>query len=330
MDYTEAQAISDNGFDDVLHSQVYDNVPLLIKLKDMKQVQSGGGGRQWTWTIRIAKFGKANAVDPRADITYVAKETRTEVLDTPKYYLVSNILPWDKLRENKGKAQKIDLIADATKELKEDMDDRIGTDLYTANPNGNGITPLSTIVDSTATYAGLAYNDAAIDTGSWNSIEDSATTKLELYGGVYGTSTNNSLSSMVNAATFGKNGPGFHLTTKDLKSVFEAALEAQKIYQVNAKLGDKTMANAGFDSVLFKGSPVVADPYCPAGSWYGLDLDAFFLLYDPDFYFKPTKWEKLGSEQEYALKKNLATVIQMKCDRRRTSFKFTALDAEQV
>lgn len=330
MTYNEAQAISDKGFDKSLHVQVYDSNPFYMKLKEMKQVQSKGGGRYWTWNARIAKLGRANAQDPRADQTYVMKETRTQVEDTPKYYTVNNIIPWDKLRENKGPAQKVDLIKDATKELKEDMEDRLSTDLWTANPNGEGITPLSTAVDATSTYAGLAYNDASIDTGAWNSQEDSDTTKLELFGGIYGTSTYQSLSSMVAASQFGNNGPTMHFTTKELKALYGALLEQQGQYNLNGKTGDKKLLDAGFDNLLYKGAPVVADPGIPAGSWYGLDMKAFFLLYDPEYWMQTTKWERVGTHQNYSLIKNMCAVIQLKCDRRRTSFKFTELDATLV
>jgi hypothetical protein len=333
MTYTEAEAISRDGFDKSLKQQVYDSVPLLAKLKMRKHVQvfGDGGGDKWTWPVRIAKFGKANAMDPRADITYVMKETRTQIYDVPRYYSVTGLIPWDKLRANKSDSQKVDLIADCTKEIKEDMDDRLATDLYTANPNGEGITPLTTIVDSTALYGGLAYNDASIDTGAWNAKEDSATAKLELWGGVYGTSTYQSLSSMVNACKFGQEGGvDLHLTTKDLASVFESILENQKVYQVNAKLSDKQMADAGFDNTLFKGAPVIGDPYCTAGLWLGLNTKALYLLYDPDYWMETTPWEKPSSAQQYAMKKNMCAVIQLKCDSRRTMFKFTALDAEQV
>ena len=134
---------------------------------------------------------------------------------------------------------------------------------------------------------------------------------------------------MRNSALYGKNGPNFHLTTKDLWSVYESILESQ-VVRKNDVLADGKMANAGFKTLLFKGDPVVADPFCPSGSWFGIDLDAFALLYDPDYYFKTTPWEKVSSAQEYSLKKTLCAVIQLKCDRRRTSFKFTALDADNV
>lgn len=328
MTYSEAQAISNDGYDDVLTKQVYDSVPLLKKIQSMKRTQSAGGGIYWTWPVRIKKLDKAQAVNPRADQTYINEETRTQIYVSPRYYTVQNVIPWDKLRENKGEAQKVDLVADATKELKEDMDDRLATDLYTANPNGFGIDPITTIIDSTASYGGLDYNDSDIETGAWNAQEDSSTTKLELYGGLYGTSAEQSLSSMTNAATFGAQKPNYHLTTRELKSLFESMLESQVVRQVsNSKLSS---ADAGFENVLFKGAPVVGDPYCTAGTWLGIDLSSLYLLYDPDYYFKATKWERVGPAQEYALKKNLCTVIQLKCIRRKTNFKFTALDCEQT
>jgi len=326
--YSETQAVSDMGFDDKITQEVYDAHPFWKKLALNEQIESGGGGTKWTWPVRVKKYGKANAVGPKDKIEFIDKETRTLAAVDPKYYHGNVIIDWAKQRENKGKAKLIDIVKEKSEELKEDFMDRLNTDLWTANPNGSGIIPLSTIIDSSTSTAVAGITPTDCDTGAWVSQEDSATTKLELYGGLYGTSTYQSLSSMCNAAKFGGNGPTMHLTTKDLRSTFESLLEAHQ--QFNAKLGDKQMADAGFENVSFRGVGVFDDPYVPAGSWYGIDMDAFAILKDPDSYLEVTKWDKISNEYPKTMQKMMFAVLALKCIRRRTSFKMTALDSTLV
>ncbi len=312
LTYTEAQAVSDKGFDKACAQQVYEESALLTKLKLKDKVQAGG--RKWAWTIRYTKLENANAVGPRDPISFISKETRTLAEITPRHYVGSTIMHWDELQQNKGKPQIIDLIGDKTKELKEDFADRLATDIFTANGNGLGIDPITTIIDSASSYAGIAVADAA----DWAAQEDGSTTTLSLYGAA-------SLSYMINQARFGKNMPDFHLTTRDLRSKFESILEAQKNFV--AKLGDKEMASAGFENVAFHGAGVFDDPYCTAGTWLGINTDVFYLLYDPDYYMKVSKWEKIDQVGfQYALKKVMGAVLGLKCTQRKSNFKFTALD----
>jgi len=267
-------------------------------------------------------------VGPRDKIDFIDKETRTQAEVDPRYYVGYSVIPWDKIAENKGRAQKIDLVADKTTELKDDFMDRLATDLYTSNPNGIGIIPLPTWVDSSTSTACAGITPTDCDTGSWVSKEDSATTKLELYGGLYGTSTYQSLSSMMNACKFGKHGVNFPLTTPKLKSVFESILETHQVF--NAKLGDKQMADAGFENVAFHGAGVFADNYCTDNYWYGLDMRTIFLLKDPEYYLDITPWKEITAEYKFSLQKTMCARIQLKFDMRRVHFKFTALDSTLV
>ena len=326
--FSEAQAVSDLGFDDAIHDQVYDDHPFWKKLELEEQVESSGGGRQWTWPVKVKQYSKANAVDPNDRVNYIDKETRTLAAVDPKYYVGTGVISWKKNRENKGKAQLIDLVKNKSEEVKEDFMDRLNTDLWTANPNGLGIEPISSIVDSSTSTASAGITPSDCDTGAWVSPEDSATTKMEFYGGVYGTTTYQSISSMTNAARFGGNGPTMYLTTKDLRSVFESILEAHQ--QFNAKLSDEQMASAGFKNVAFHGIGVFDDPYVPAGSFYGLDMKALYIFKDPSDYLEVTKWEKHSTEYPKAMVKSMFAVLNLKWERRRTSFKFTALDASLV
>lgn len=313
LTYTEAQTVSNKGFDKACVQQVYEESALLTKLKLLDKIQKGG--TKWAWPVRYRKLNQSNAVGARDPISFISKTTRTQAEITPRFYVGKTVMHWDELQANKGKAEIVNLIADKTKELKEDFAERLATDIFTANPNGIGLDPITTIIDSASSYAGIAVADAA----EWAAQEDSSTTALELYGSA------GSLSGMINSAKFGKEMPNFHLTTRNLRSKFESILEAQKNFV--AKLGDKQMASAGFENVAFHGAGVFDDPFCTAGTWLGINTSVFTLLYDPDYYNKVSPWEKIDQIGfQYALKKVMGSVLGLKCVQRKSNFKYTALD----
>lgn len=307
LTYTEAESISTKNFDPVIKQQEYQSSAYYTKLKNKGHVVRGG--LKIAWTIRYTGYDRADAVDPDAQFVYETVPTRTLAEDDWKYYKNDTMVTWEEQVKHKGKPAQVKLLADKIKEMKEDLDDRFATDLYTANLNG--ITPLPTIIDAADDYAGISVTDAA----NWASQEDSTTDTLTLYGAA------GSLSTMENAATFGKLRPNFHLTTRDLFSKFESILEPQKRYE------DTEMANAGFTSLKFRGNPVVPDYYCPAGSWYGLCTDVLYMVYDSEFNFKISPWKPLEqSGYPFNMVKIIAWVGNNKCTVRRCHFKMTALD----
>lgn len=309
LSVTEANTVSQMDFDKVIVDNPYDNCPFYVKLKQKNRIVPGG--TKITWPIRYQQLGRANAVGANDRVVYEKKDTRTQAQLDWAYYIVDALITWEERVKNTGKNQIVDLIADKSAEIKEDMEDRFATDLFTSNPNGKGFSSLATIVDSSDSYAGISPTDAA----NWAAIEDSTTTQLVLYGG------STSLYGLISQATFGTKKPNFHLTNDLMRGKFESLLEPQKRYE------DKEMAKAGFTSVMFHSAPVIGDPYCPDGAWYGLCMDVFWLVYHTKYNMKLTPWEEMPQAGfPHALARTLSWVGNIKCKERKVNFKCTALD----
>lgn len=312
LTYDDLNSTTQSDLDKVLVETCYDTSPFYKKLKSMDKIIDGGIDFQWT--IRYKHLDLAKAVDPNTKLVYERVQTRTKAKDDYKYYIVPALVTWEERVKNSGKHAIIDLQADKAEEMKQDLIDLLTTDLYTANGNGNGLTPLATIVDSADTYGGIAVADAA----AWASTEvtSSEETVLSIYGSAY------SLTKIRNDATFGGKGPTFHLTTKELRDKFESKLEPKQRYESKDK-----SASLGFTDVYFYGDPVIGDEYCPAGYWYGLDMDQFKLVVHPKFNFKTTPW---GEQSQVgfpnALARSISWVGNLQCKERRTSFKYSGLD----
>lgn len=306
----EANAVSKKWYDKVIMSQVYDSSPFLAKLKQKNKVVADGGS-SLQWPIRYKESGTTIATGPRSQLAYTQVETRTGATDDWKYYANHALISWDERVKNSGDARVINLLKDKYKEAQDDFAEKLADDLFASSQGTYNLTPLTVIVDSATTYAGIAVADAA----NWASAEDSSTTRLVLYG------SSGSLSYMINAATLGNSGPNFIVTTRNLFSKAESLIEPQKRYE------DTETANIGFANVKFHGTTIVSDGHCPTGYMYGLDLGTFELKYHPEFNFNSTDWKSLEQAGfPSAMVKVITWAGNLTCNLRKTNFKYSALD----
>jgi hypothetical protein len=210
------------------------------------------------------------------------------------------------VKNGSGKTRIVNLLEDKAKELKEDMSDRLATDLWATSSVSGKMIPMYTIVDSADTYAGIAVADAAI----WAGKEDSSTSKM----------TRAVFHAQVHAAEFGSNGPTRHYTTRAILAAYESLLTTDERYVSVDKMG------TGPTTVSLYNKPVIADPYIAAGDWFGLDADKFELWVHEDDDMDVSPWIELGeSGYRKSMAKYVTNVCNLVCRERRTSFKLTAL-----
>jgi len=306
---SEANAVSQKWYQkDALFQEVYDDDPFLATLKGKNKITISGGTAV-DWTVRVVQLLQSHFVGAREQIPIVGKETRTGAEVEWGYAVGSTAIHWDERVKNDGPQAIVNLLADKHKELKEDFSENLSTVLW--GTDSTHISPIATVVDSGLAYAGITVSDAA----SWASTEDSSTTILTLFG-------TGSLTYMRNQSKFGKHLPTHHYTTYDLQSKYESLLQPQQRYEF-----DQKVANLGFDNVLFYRKPVIGNSFVSAGDWFGLDMDAFALAVKTGEDKEVTDWFDLKAQGfPKAMGKFMTSVCNLKCDRRRTSFKFTALD----
>ncbi len=305
----EANTVTDKYYKKGITQQYYEDSALWLKLNKKNKVKRRGG-TQLQFGIRYTEFGKADAVDARAEVSFEQVETRTGGVLDWKYYIVPQMISWDERVKNTGKPQVIKLMADKATEMRQDMDNRFSKDLFVTNPNGRGMVALPTIIDSADAYAGITVGDAP----EWAAVEDGTTDTLILYG-------ENSLSEMINEATFGAYSPDFHLTTRDLASKAESLIEPQKRYS------DKELADAGFKNVTFHGAPIIGDPKCTAEMWLGLCLKSIEIWVHSDYDMVVTPWKELFQAGfPHAMGRAISWAGNICCVMRKCNMKFTALD----
>ena len=311
LSVSEANTVTDRFYKTPMVQQVYEDSALWVKMKSQNKLKRAGGERL-QFPIRYKEFGKSDAVDPRAEVSFEQLETRTAGVLPWTYYNTAQMISWDERVKNTGKEKIVNLMKDKSDEMVQDQNERFATDLFTTNPNGKGFVALPVIIDGTADYAGIA--DADADSNWAAAVDDTSTTTLLLYG-------SGSISESVNASTFGKYSPDFHLTTRDLASKAESLLEPQKRYQ------DKVLADAGFKNVTFHGAPIVGDDHCPAALWLGMCMKAFEIWCHTDYDMELTPWKELFQAGfPNAMGRTLSWAGNIVCTMRKCNMKYTALD----
>ena len=76
------------------------------------------------------------------------------------------------------------------------------------------------------------------------------------------------MTRMYGACTIDNDQPDLIVTTQAIYDAYETSLQANKRFA-----GSDDIANAGFDSLRFKGASVVVDSHCPAGHMYFLNTN---------------------------------------------------------
>ena len=312
----EANTVSDKFYDKTITQQVYEKSPLFYKLKQEKKVR-WDGGTQIQFAIRYNTLDSAINVNPREQIEFGQKETRTGGVLDYKFTVEDAMISWDERVKNTGKPQIINLLREKTDELQQDMFNKFQSDLYNTTQSSKAFSGLDEIVDAGDSYAGIAVADAS----EWAAIENTSATELYLYG------DSTSLSHQINLATFGPDKPDLIVTSRDLYNKAESLIQPQERFE------DTMMADAGFTTVKFHGIPIVGDyalDASTAGSgtyMYGLCCKYFEFRCHPDYDFKTTPWKELFQAGYInAMAKAVSWAGNIVCKMRKVNFKYTALD----
>lgn len=162
-------------------------------------------------------------------------------------------------RNNQGEARMIDLLQAKTTQTEMTLRDSLSVGAF-SDGTGNGskdLTGLQALVSATTTVGGLApatfpwwKSDVTASAGSF------AATGLA------------KMRTTFNNVSFGNDKPDFIVTDQATFEFFESSLQPQERYS-NTKV-----ANSGFQTLTFKGIPVVFDRDCPTGFMYFLNSNA--------------------------------------------------------
>jgi len=183
--------------------------------------------------------------------------------------VVSNI----DIAKNKGKERVLDIVAQSMEDAKLSMSDKLGTWMFEDGTS-----------DSSTVFEGLvAAVDNGTNVGTYGGVVRSTYTWFKsdytASGGAIAIST---LASTYDACSTNGQKPTIHITTEALWTQYEQLLHPQARFNFQ---GGYPKVDGAFDSLSYRGKPVVADEYCTSGYWYMLHEPSLQMWYmdHPDY-----------------------------------------------
>lgn len=187
--------------------------------------------------------------------------------------------------KNRGKEQVIKLLNAKIMQAEESLRELMNTQLFTGTGAGNNFFGLDPIVATlNNTVGGI---DASAQTW-WNPNVNSTATALTLA----------LMTTAYNDAANGNDVPDIVVTTQTLFEKYESLLTPNVRYQDTAK------ANAGFQNLMFKQTPVVFDKIATAGRMYFLNTKYLKLTGMNGHWFETTDFQTgtvNGKDARYAI-----------------------------
>lgn len=269
-------------FKKTLADNIYDSSPLLsMMLNDGKIREYQRGGRKVVEPILYAKNTARGRYSNFDTFDMTPPDNITAAEFNWGHYYVTIAISGDDETDNMGEAQVLNLIAERTREAEMSLKDYVTDDIY-AGSNTKGIIGLSTLV-AAGTYGGIAGG-----TYSWWQAGSDATAHTAAN---MKDSTNSSyiltlLRTGYISCKHGGETPNLIVTTQAVWDILEHVLQQQAQYEkFNKRTG--LLADAGFQTLQWRGIPVVADEKCTADTMYMLNTNYinFYIHPSRNFYF---------------------------------------------
>lgn len=268
LTYDQLSAITSKKFMPKAVDNIFNSNPLLARTRKKSYELIDGGT-----SIMVP----LNYAVPTASGWYSGADTLSindnDIITAAEYswkqlYVNISILRSDELK-NSGEAQQVSLVKQKMKIAEKQMEDLLGTGIFSNATDANSIVGLRKIVGTANTVGGISQTTYTW----WAGNLDATTTTLSM----------GHLQTQFNLASIGSDTPSVAVTTRTLFNSYYALLQPQQRFQ------DTESANGGFSSLMFNGVPVLVDSHCPSSSWFFLN-EEYLSLYahkNEDMRFEP-------------------------------------------
>lgn len=268
LTYDQISAITLKYYVPKLYDNIFNSNPLLQRHKKRSYMKVDGG---------TSVMVPCNYAVPTASGWYAGYDTLSttdnDQITAAEYswkqlYTNITVSRLDELK-NSGDAAILGLVKNKVKIAEKQMEDALGTGVFSNATDAKSIVGLRQIVATANTVGGISQSANSW----WGAQVDSTTTTLSLAA----------LQTQFNAATINSASPTVLATTRAIYNSYYALLQPQQ------RFSDSDTAAGGFASLLFNGSPVVPDSHCPTSNLFMLNEDYIHLWVhkDEDMRFEP-------------------------------------------
>ncbi len=268
LTYDQLSAITQKKFLPKLYDNIFDSNPLLKRLKQ-KSYKKLDGGLSIMVPLNYAQVTASGWFSGSDTLDTTESDEMTAAEYSWKNIYASITVTGTEELKNSGDSQILDLVKEKTKIAEKTIADSLGTGLYNAGTDAKAIGGLRLIVNTSSTVGGISQTTYSW----WAAGVDSTTTTLSI----------SAMQSRMTALTVDNEKPSVIATTRANFDRYFNLLQPQM------RFIDTKTADAGFDSLLFSGAPVVPDSHAPSGYMYFLNENNLMLAVhkDRDMKFEP-------------------------------------------
>mgnify|MGYP000989411112 CR=1 FL=1 len=268
LTYDQLSAITQKKFVPKMYDNIFNSNPLLQRHRKKSYEKLDGGSSimvPLNYAVPSASgwFAGADTLNVNENDTITAAEYAWKQL-----YVNISILRSDELK-NSGDAQMVSLVKSKMKIAEKQMEDLLGTGIFSNATDPKSIVGLRKIVGTSNTVGGISQTDNTW----WAGQLDSTTTTLSMAA----------LQTQFNLCSIGSDTPSVAVTTRSLFNSYYSLLQPQQRFQ------DSKSAEGGFQSLMFNGIPVLPDSHCPANHFFFLNEDylSLYVHKDEDMRLEP-------------------------------------------
>lgn len=268
LSYDQISAITQKKFVPKLYDNIFNSNPLLQRHRK-KSYEKIDGGTSIMVPVNYAVPSAAGWYSGADTLVTTDNDQITSAeYSWKQLYVNISILRSDELK-NSGDSAILSLVKSKTKIAEKNMEDLLGTGIFSNATDAKSIVGLRQIIGTSNTVGGISQSSYSW----WAAQQDSSTTTMTMAA----------LQTQWNLATIGSDTPSVAVTTRSLFNSYYALLQPQQRFQ------DSDTAKGGFQSLMFNGIPVLADSHCPSSHFLFLNEDYLHLWAhkDEDMRFEP-------------------------------------------
>jgi len=290
-----------------IQDAIFNDLRTIKFLKDRGQVIIDGGASIVT-SLMYAKNTTAQFYNGYEQLDTTPQEGFTQTQYKWKEAATSiSVSNREESVQNSGPSAVENLVQQKINQATESLKDLINTGLYAAAPGTNDIGSLATTVDATSSIGEINST-----TYSWWQSDVNASGSFAGQGRA-------DMLTLYNALLTAGDAPDFIVTNPTVHSYYEGSLIPQLRYTSNAS-GDNS-----FETLKFKGLPVLMDVAATSGVMYFLNSKHLKLYVSSDNNMKLTPWVKPGNQTSKVAQ--LIMACELVTDNRRRLGKLTGITA---
>lgn len=269
LSYDQISAVTQKHYIPRLTDNIFDSDPLWSRAKEKGWYTAVDGGTEIVQPLMYATTTAAGPYAPTDTLDTTDNDQFTAASYSWRYYYANiTVTRADELK-NSGDAQILNFVKQKTQAAEMTLKDSLQDGLYSAGTDATAIGGLRLCIDAGNTVGGIAQGSYSW----WQAGEDSSTVTASL----------SAFQTAFNLRSINGKTPTVAVGTRTVYNLFYNLLTPQQRF-VDAKT-----ANAGFQSIMINGIPLIASAKCPSSHLFLLNEEFMHLYYHPkeQFRFEP-------------------------------------------